>query len=228
MNNINIPVITIDGPSATGKGTLAASLAAHLDFHLLDSGSLYRILGVAVARSGLSLDEPEVIAQLARNLDIQFGLHGAGSVALDGEDVSIVIRTDLGSDMASKVGAIPAAREALLNRQLAFRRSPGLVADGRDMGTVVFPDACAKFFLTASTEARAQRRYKQLLDKGIDAIFPALLRELDERDKRDRSRSVSPMQPAGDAIVIDTTELDRSEVMEQVLRWVTVALSSES
>ena len=228
MNNINIPVITIDGPSATGKGTLAASLAAHLDFHLLDSGSLYRILGVAVARSGLSLDEPEVIAQLARNLDIQFGLHGAGSVALDGEDVSIVIRTDLGSDMASKVGAIPAAREALLDRQLAFRRSPGLVADGRDMGTVVFPDACAKFFLTASTEARAQRRYKQLLDKGIDAIVPALLRELDERDKRDRSRSVSPMQPAGDAIVIDTTELDRSEVMEQVLRWVTVALSSES
>ena len=228
MNNINIPVITIDGPSATGKGTLAASLAAHLDFHLLDSGSLYRILGVAVARSGLSLDEPEVIAQLARNLDIQFGLHGAGSVALDGEDVSIVIRTDLGSDMASKVGAIPAAREALLNRQLAFRRSPGLVADGRDMGTVVFPDACAKFFLTASTEARAQRRYKQLLDKGIDAILPALLRELDERDKRDRSRSVSPMQPAGDAIVIDTTELDRSEVMEQVLRWVTVALSRES
>ena len=228
MNNINIPVITIDGPSATGKGTLAASLAAHLDFHLLDSGSIDRILGVAVARAGLSLDEPEVIAQLARNLDIQFGLHGAGSVALDGEDVSIVIRTDLGSDMASKVGAIPAAREALLDRQLAFRQSPGLVADGRDMGTVVFPDACAKFFLTASTEARAQRRYKQLLDKGIDAIFPALLRELDERDKRDRSRSVSPMQPAGDAIVIDTTELDRSEVMEQVLRWVTVALSSES
>jgi len=228
LNNINIPVITIDGPSATGKGTLAASLAAHLDFHLLDSGSLYRILGVAVARAGLSLDEPEVIAQFARNLDIQFGLHGAGSVALDGEDVSIVIRTDLGSNMASKVGAIPAAREALLDRQLAFRRSPGLVADGRDMGTVVFPDACAKFFLTASTEARAQRRYKQLLDKGIDAIFPALLRELDERDKRDRSRSVSPMQPAGDAIVIDTTELDRSEVMEQVLRWVTVALSSES
>ncbi|NBQ73517.1 MAG: (d)CMP kinase, partial [Gammaproteobacteria bacterium] len=181
MNNIDIPVITIDGPSATGKGTLAASLAAHLDFHLLDSGSLYRILGVAVARAGLSLDEPEVIAQFARNLDIQFGLHGAGSVALDGEDVSIVIRTDLGSDMASKVGAIPAAREALLDRQLAFRQSPGLVADGRDMGTVVFPDACAKFFLTASTEARAQRRYKQLLDKGIDAIFPALLRELDER-----------------------------------------------
>ena len=183
---------------------------------------------MAVARSGLSFDEPEMIAQLARNLDIQFGLHGAGSVALDGEDVSIVIRTDLGSDMASKIGAIPAAREALLDRQLAFRQSPGLVADGRDMGTVVFPDACAKFFLTASTEARAQRRYKQLLDKGIDAIFPALLRELDERDKRDRSRSVSPMQPAGDAIVIDTTELDRSEVMEQVLRSVTVALSRES
>ena len=227
MNNEVIPVIAIDGPSATGKGTLAASLAAHLGFHLLDSGSLYRILGVAVARAGLSLDEPEVIAQVARNLDIQFGLHGSGSVALDGEDVSIVIRTDLGSDMASKVGAIPAAREALMDRQLAFRQSPGLVADGRDMGTVVFPDARVKFFLTASTEARAQRRYKQLLDKGIDAIFPALLRELDERDMRDYRRSASPMQPASDAILIDTTELGRSEVMEQVLKWVTVALARE-
>ena len=138
-----------------------------------------------------------------------------------------MIRTDLGSDMASKVGAIPAAREALLDRQLAFRQGPGLVADGRDMGTVVFPDASVKFYLTASTEARAQRRYKQLLDKGIDAIFLALLQELDERDERDRNRSVSPMQPASDAIVIDTTELGRSEVMEQVLSWVKEALARE-
>ena len=221
---MKIPVIAIDGPSATGKGTLAASLAAHMGFHLLDSGSLYRILGVAVARAGLSFNEPGTIAQFARNLDIEFGLYGPGSVALDGEDISLVIRTDLGSDMASKVGAIPAAREALLDRQLAFRKSPGLVADGRDMGTVVFPDASVKFFLTASIEARAERRYKQLLDKGIDAIFPALLRELEQRDARDRSRSVSPMQPAEDAIVIDTTELNRSEVMAQVLESALVAL----
>ncbi|HBW82728.1 MAG: cytidylate kinase [Gammaproteobacteria bacterium] len=221
---MDIPVIAIDGPSATGKGTLAASLAAHMGFHLLDSGSLYRILGVAVARAGLSLDETETIAQFARNLDIEFGLYGPGSVALDGEDISLIIRTDLGSDMASKVGAIPAAREALLDRQLAFRKSPGLVADGRDMGTVVFPDAIVKFFLTASTEARAERRYKQLLDKGIDAIFPSLLRELDLRDARDRSRSVSPMQPAEDAIVVDTTELNRSEVMAKVLECALAAL----
>ncbi len=221
---MDIPVIAIDGPSATGKGTLAASLAAHMGFHLLDSGSLYRILGVAVARAGLSLDETETIAQFARNLDIEFGLYGPGSVALDGEDISLIIRTDLGSDMASKVGAIPAARDALLDRQLAFRKSPGLVADGRDMGTVVFPDAIVKFFLTASTEARAERRYKQLLDKGIDAIFPSLLRELDLRDARDRSRSVSPMQPAEDAIVVDTTELNRSEVMAKVLECALAAL----
>ena len=217
-------MIAIDGPSATGKGTLAASLAAHMKFHLLDSGALYRILGLAVARAGVSLDEPETIAQFARNLDIKFGLHGPGSVALDGEDVSLMIRTDLGSDMASKVGSIPAAREALLDRQLEFRQSPGLVADGRDMGTVVFPDARVKFFLTASIEARAQRRYKQLLDKGIDAIFPNLLRELAQRDARDQSRSVSPMQPADDAIVIDTTKLNRDEVMARVVKGVAAAL----
>jgi cytidylate kinase len=158
------------------------------------------------------------VTNLARNLDIQFGLGGEGSVWLDGEDVSLAIRTDLGSDMASKVGAIEAAREALFQRQLAFREAPGLVADGRDMGTIVFPDATLKIFLTASLDARAERRYKQLIAKGIDAILPALLRDLIERDRRDTERVISPLKAAEDAIVIDTTDLTIDQVVKQVLK----------
>jgi len=157
------------------------------------------------------------VANLASGLDIQFGISGEGSVWLDGEDVSLAIRTDLGSDMASKVGAIEAAREALFQRQLDFRKPPGLVADGRDMGTTVFPDATLKIFLTASLDARAQRRYKQLIGKGIDAILPALLRDLKERDRRDSERAASPLKPAEDAIVIDTTDLTIEQVVKQVL-----------
>jgi cytidylate kinase len=226
LNNIDIPVITIDGPSGTGKGTVATALAARLGFHLLDSGALYRVLGVAVAHASIDLQDHEAISQLARGLDIRFGQEGRGSVALAGTDISLEIRTDLGSDMASRVGAIPAVREALMDRQLAFRQSPGLVADGRDMGTVVFPAANPKIYLTASVEERAQRRYKQLLDMGIDAILRDLLQDLSERDARDSERSISPLKPADDAIVIDTTHLNAVEVMAQVMDLVQKALSA--
>lgn len=211
------PVIAIDGPSGSGKGTISSRVAESLGFSLLDSGALYRVLGIACDRDGIDLTDLQAVANLARGLDIQFGLSGEGSVWLDDEDVSLAIRTDLGSDMASKVGAIEAAREALFQRQLAFREAPGLVADGRDMGTTVFPDATLKIFLTASLEARAQRRYKQLIGKGIDAILPALLRDLKERDRRDSERTVSPLKPAEDAIVIDTTDLTIDQVVNQVL-----------
>lgn len=211
------PVIAIDGPSGSGKGTIASRVAESLGFSLLDSGALYRVLGIACHRQNVELSDPAAVASLARNLDIQFGLSGEGSVWLDGEDVSLAIRSDLGSDMASKVGAIEAAREALFQRQLDFRKAPGLVADGRDMGTTVFPDATLKIFLTASLDARAGRRYKQLIGKGIDAILPALLRDLKERDRRDTERAVSPLKPAEDAIVIDTTDLTIEQVVKQVL-----------
>jgi cytidylate kinase len=211
------PVIAIDGPSGSGKGTISSRVAESLSFSLLDSGALYRALGIACDRHGIDLTDSLAVANLARDLDIQFGLRGEGSVCVDGEDVSLAIRTDLGSDMASKVGAIEEAREALFQRQLAFREAPGLVADGRDMGTTVFPDATLKIFLTASLEARAQRRYKQLIGKGINATLPALLRDLKERDRRDSERTVSPLKPAEDAIVIDTTDLTIEQVVKQVL-----------
>ena len=211
------PVITIDGPSGSGKGTIASRVAQSLGFSLLDSGALYRVLGIACDRYGVDLSVPSAVANLARELDIHFGISGEGSVWLDGEDVSLAIRTDLGSDLASKVGAIEAAREALFQRQLAFRIGPGLIADGRDMGTTVFPDATLKIFLTASLDARAQRRYKQLIGKGIDAILPALLRDLKERDRRDTERVISPLKPSEDAIVIDTTDLTIDQVVKQVL-----------
>lgn len=216
MKNSLVPVIAIDGPSGSGKGAVSASIARNLGYHLLDSGALYRILGIAVARSGISVNDAEAVARLARSLDIEFSTSTPGSVSLNGEDVSLEIRTDLGSDMASRVGAIPEAREALMDRQLAFRQPPGLVADGRDMGTVVFPDSRVKIYLTASVEERAQRRYKQLIDKGIDAILPALLQDLKERDARDSERQISPLKPAADAIVLDTTEMSEQQVIDRV------------
>ncbi|MEQ8314679.1 MAG: (d)CMP kinase [Gammaproteobacteria bacterium] len=224
MSQADIPVIAIDGPSGSGKGAVSASIASRFGFHLLDSGALYRILGIAVVRADIPLEDVDAVADLARSLDIEFSAESPGTVRLDGEDVSLEIRTDLGSDMASRVGAIPEARAALMDRQLAFRKPPGLVADGRDMGTVVFPDASVKIYLTASVEERAQRRYKQLIDKGIDAILPALLQDLKERDARDSERQISPLKPAADAIVLDTTEMSEQQVIERVTDIVSKSL----
>ena len=222
----SIPVITIDGPSGSGKGTVAVRIAEKLDFTLLDSGALYRSVGIAALRGGIDLRDHQQIAELARHLNIEFGVSSPDSVWLDGEDVSLEIRTDIGSELASQIGAIPAAREALYERQLAFRKAPGLVADGRDMGTVVFQDAIIKIYLTARPEERAQRRYKQLIDKGIDASLPDLLRDLKERDARDSERPISPLKPAKDAVVLDTTDLNIDQVVEQVLDLVAQRLVS--
>ena len=222
----SIPVITIDGPSGSGKGTVAVRLAEKLGFTLLDSGALYRSVGIAALRGEIDLRDHQQIAELARHLNIEFGVSNPDSVWLDGEDVSLEIRTDIGSELASQIGAIPAAREALYERQLAFRKAPGLVADGRDMGTVVFQDAIIKIYLTARPEERAQRRYKQLIDKGIDASLPDLLRDLKERDARDSERPISPLKPAKDAVVLDTTDLHIDQVVEQVLDLVSERLVS--
>ena len=222
----SIPVITIDGPSGSGKGTVAVRIAKKLGFTLLDSGALYRSVGIAALRGGIDLRDHQQIAELARHLNIEFGVSSPDSVWLDGEDVSLEIRTDIGSELASQIGAIPAAREALYERQLAFRKAPGLVADGRDMGTVVFQDAIIKIYLTARPEERAQRRYKQLIDKGIDASLADLLRDLKERDARDSERPISPLKPAKDAVVLDTTDLHIDQVVEQVLDLVSERLVS--
>lgn len=222
-----VPVIAIDGPSGSGKGAVASALAERLGFSLLDSGALYRVLGVAAHKAEIDRDDTEALTTLAASMNIEFGRSGPDSVWLNGEDISREIRTDLGSILASQVGAIPAARQALHDRQLAFRRAPGLVADGRDMGTVVFPDAALKIFLTASVEERAQRRYKQLIGKGIDAILPDLLRDLKERDERDSQRSVSPLKPAEDAVVIDSTDLTLDEVIVRVMDLVQQRLGEQ-
>ena len=221
-----IPVITIDGPSGSGKGAVAMRIAEELGFTLLDSGALYRSVGIAALRGGIDLRDHQQIAELARHLNIEFGVSSPDSVWLDGEDVSLEIRTDIGSELASQIGAIPAAREALYERQLAFRKAPGLVADGRDMGTVVFQDAIIKIYLTARPEERAQRRYKQLIDKGIDASLPDLLRDLKERDARDSERPISPLKPAKDAVVLDTTDLHIDQVVAQILDLVSERLVS--
>ena len=222
MSNTS-PVITIDGPSGSGKGTIASRLAKLLGFTLLDSGALYRVLGLAADRDGLAPgSDSETIAALARRVEIGFGQQNVdspwveGSVWLGSDDVSLAIRTDEASAMASQVAAIPAVRAALLQRQRDFLGANGLVADGRDMGTTVFPDAALKVFLTASVEARADRRYKQLIGKGIDAILPALLSELEERDARDTQRSASPLKPAVDAVIIDSTMMSIEQVMAQI------------
>jgi cytidylate kinase len=225
MATAKVPVVTIDGPSGSGKGAVAAILAKQLGFSLLDSGALYRVLGIATLKANLELENHKAIRDLAHNMRVEFGLSGADSVELNGEDISLEIRTDIGSDQASKIGAIPAAREALFQRQLDFRQAPGLVADGRDMGTVVFPDAQLKIYLTASPEERAQRRYKQLIGKGIGAILFDLLRELKARDQRDSEREISPLKPAKDAFVIDTTSLSLEQVVEKVAKLAARALA---
>jgi cytidylate kinase len=208
------PVITIDGPSGSGKGTVGQMLAARLGWHFLDSGALYRVLGLAAQRHGLQDLHPAKVARLAEDLDVSFWKE---KVIFKGDDVSSAIRTESAGNMASKVAAIPAVRQALLLRQRAFARPPGLVADGRDMGTVVFPQAPVKVFLSASPEERARRRYNQLKEKGLDGSLTNLAAEIRERDERDRGRSVAPLRAAAAALEVDSTALSIEEVFEKVL-----------
>jgi len=222
----NIPVLTIDGPSGSGKGTVVQFVAQKLGWHLLDSGALYRLVAFGAQNNQLSFDDEVAIANYAAHLDVEFKLveddsNSANSqelqITLEGKVVGPELRTETTGNAASIVAAMPSVREALLQRQRDFRQSPGLVADGRDMGTTVFPDAKAKIFLTASAEERAQRRYKQLKDKGISGNLAALLRDINERDERDSQRSASPLKPAEDAVQIDTSDLSIEQVVDQVL-----------
>ncbi|ENA29482.1 MULTISPECIES: (d)CMP kinase [Pseudomonas] len=213
------PVITVDGPGGSGKGTIAALLSRRLGWNLLDSGALYRLLAFAARNHGVDLTNEESLKALAAYLDVQFqaGHEHGQRIVLEGEDVTDFIRTeDIGAG-ASQVAILPAVREALLQRQKAFREAPGLIADGRDMGTVVFPDAELKIFLTASAEERARRRYLQLKKKGESVNLPGLLEEIRERDERDTQRTVAPLKPADDAIVLDSTNLSIEQVLDHIL-----------
>lgn len=216
-----VPVIAIDGPSGSGKGTISQLLAARLGWHFLDSGALYRALGLAAHARGIALDAEPELAALAARLELRFE---GERILLDQRDVSDEIRTETSGNAASKVAALPAVRAALLDWQRDQARAPGLVADGRDMGSVVFPHAPLKLFLTASAEERAQRRYKQLKGKGFDVSLSSLVEEIEERDRRDRSRSVAPLRPAADAIELDSTGLSIQEVFDRVLDQVRSAL----
>lgn len=219
-----VPVITIDGPSGSGKGTVAALLAAKLGWNFLDSGALYRLLAFAARNHGVDLTNEEALKLLAAHLDVQFGASKSGDgmhIVLEGEDVTQAIRNELVGAGASQVAALPVVREALLQRQKAFREPPGLVADGRDMGTVVFPDAALKIFLTASAEERARRRYLQLKGKGDDVNLASLLDEIRARDERDTGREVAPLRPADDAVQLDSTKLSIEQVLGQILSEVT-------
>nr|WP_298174567.1 (d)CMP kinase [uncultured Pseudomonas sp.] len=213
-------VITIDGPSGSGKGTIAGLLAKQLGWNLLDSGALYRLLAFAARNHGVDLTNEEALKLLAAHLDVQFIAAEAGQgqkIILEGEEVTDAIRNEYVGTGASQVASLPAVREALLQRQRAFREMPGLIADGRDMGTVVFPDAPLKVFLTASAEERAQRRYLQLKAKGDDVNLASLLEEIQARDERDTQRAVAPLKPAVDAIQLDSTELSIEQVLERIL-----------
>ena len=213
------PVIAIDGPSGSGKGTISRAVAAKLGWHLLDSGALYRLLALSALKKGIATDSVPALAAEARALDVRFETAGDGGerILLDAKEVSDEIRTEECGEMASKIAPHPDVREALLAVQRSFQRPPGLVADGRDMGSVVFPSAGLKVFLTASPDERALRRYKQLKEKGIDVSLPALSTDIAERDRRDAERAVAPLRASPDAVTLDTTGLGISEVVEGVL-----------
>ena len=214
----DVPVITVDGPGGSGKGTITTRLARHLGWHFLDSGALYRLTALAVIGAQVPLEDEAALGDLAANLDIRFETRGDDVIAVLNEvDVTEQLRFEDTGVMASKIATIPVVRSALVTRQRGFRQLPGLVADGRDMGTVIFPDAMLKIFLTASAEIRAERRYKQLKDKGESVNLTRLFREIKARDLRDQSRSVAPLSPAEDAVIIDSTDLSIDEVLDEII-----------
>jgi cytidylate kinase len=218
--NTDIPVLTIDGPSGSGKGTASRAVAKKLGWHFLDSGAIYRSLAIAVLRSGTPLEDVEAVEQVARSLDLQFTSDDPPKVLLSGEDIAGEIPTETCGNTASRIAAYGPVRKALLDKQREFRKAPGLVADGRDMGTVVFTDAPFKVFLTASAEVRAARRYKQLMEKGIDVTLADLTREIEERDRRDRERAEAPLVMAEGAVLVDSSGLSIEEVIARILEVV--------
>ena len=220
-----IPVIAVDGPSGVGKGTLCQLLAQHFHWHLLDSGAIYRVLGFWALQKNIALDNETQLAQEALALPLSFiSTPEFVKVMLDNNDISSLIRNENIGAAASQVASLPQVREALLQRQRAFRVAPGLIADGRDMGTIVFPDAPVKIFLDASAQARAERRMNQLREKGICAKFGEVFQEIADRDHRDRNRTVAPLKPASDAFVIDSTTLTINEVFEKALTYINANL----
>jgi cytidylate kinase len=216
MPNSNIPVIAIDGPTASGKGTVAHKVADRLGFHLLDSGALYRLTALSALASGADLNDEQAIAAIAEQLPARFV---GGEIFLGADNVTNAIRAEKVGNTASKIAALPAVRQALFGLQLGFREAPGLVADGRDMGTVIFPGARLKVFLTASVAARAERRYKQLIGKGFSANMDDLLADLQARDDRDMHRAVAPLVPAEGAHILDTSDMTADEAVEEVMKW---------
>lgn len=224
-----VPVLAIDGPSSSGKGTIARQVADALGWHLLDSGALYRLAALAAARQGKSGAAAGELARIAENMDVGFAADDRGQeqIRLDGIDVTAEIRTEECGRLASHIAAVPEVRRALIGLQRRFRQPPGLVADGRDMGSTIFPDAFLKVFLTATAAERAKRRHKQLKDKGIDVSLPALSRDIEDRDKRDSERSVAPLRPAVDARLLDSSNLAIEEVTRTVLVWVKETLSAK-
>jgi cytidylate kinase len=214
MGSSHIPVIAIDGPSASGKGTIAKPVAQQLGFHYLDSGALYRLVALAASYQAAALDDEPTLTRIAAELNFDFS---GGRIFLCQKDVTDAIRAEWVGAAASSIAALPAVRRALLERQRAFCKAPGLVAEGRDMGTVVFPDAVLKIYLTAAVEERAQRRYKQLIEKGMNANMPALLQDIRQRDERDSARAVAPLQKSGDAGLLDTTSMSIAAAVAEVL-----------
>ncbi|MCK5720367.1 MAG: (d)CMP kinase [Thiomargarita sp.] len=218
----NIPVITIDGPSGVGKGTVSLKLAQHLEWHVLDSGAIYRVLAFAADNTNLAMKDEVALVKLANNLDFSFETSfDAIKTVLDGKEITADLRKEACGRAASKLAVLPKVRLALLERQRIFRQSPGLVADGRDMGTIVFPNASLKIFLTASCEERANRRYKQLINGNLNIKLPEILTDIIQRDKRDKSRKAAPLIAAEDAYIIDTTALSIEAVVQQILAKIT-------